>query len=149
MRNLEIEKIQFIKEYKRIREEDNCRFLKSSLPKEQWLMLKNRYQIVSLLGKGGFSEVYKAFDMDTMTFVACKIHQLHSGWSEQAKNNYIKHSLRENKTHAELNHPNIVKRMTPWRLTKTPSALCWSTAKEVISRSSVRKSRRFLSQKPS
>ena len=72
-------------------------------------MLKNRYQIVSLLGKGGFSEVYKAFDMDTMTFVACKIHQLHSRWSEQAKNNYIKHVLRENKTHAELNHPNIVK----------------------------------------
>lgn len=24
-----------------------------------WPILKNRYQIVSLLGKGGFSEVYK------------------------------------------------------------------------------------------
>jgi len=72
-------------------------------------MLKNRYQIVQLLGKGGFSEVYKAFDMISMRWVACKIHQLHSQWSEIAKNNYIKHALRENKIHSKLDHPNIVK----------------------------------------
>lgn len=43
-----------------------------------------------------------------MRWVACKIHQLHSGWSEQAKNHYIKHALRENKIHSLLSHPNIV-----------------------------------------
>jgi len=62
-----------------------------------------------LLGKGGFSEVYKGFDIENMRWVACKIHQYQANWSEIAKNNYIKHALRENKIHSNLDHPNIVK----------------------------------------
>jgi len=37
-------------------------------------MLNKRYQLVQLLGKGGFSEVYKAYDMQEMRWCACKIH---------------------------------------------------------------------------
>ena len=44
-----------------------------------------------------------------MRWVACKIHQLQSNWSENTKSNYIKHALRENKIHSQLNHANIVK----------------------------------------
>ena len=35
-----------------------------------------RYMLLELLGKGGFSEVYKAFDLYDLKYVACKIHQL-------------------------------------------------------------------------
>jgi hypothetical protein len=30
-------------------------------------------------GKGGFSEVHKAFDLKEQRYVACKIHQLNKG----------------------------------------------------------------------
>lgn len=37
------------------------------------------------------------------------MHQLHQSWNENAKNQYIKHALRENTIHQTLVHPNIVK----------------------------------------
>ncbi len=39
-------------------------------------ILNHRYVVLSLLGKGGFSEVYKAFDLVALRYVACKIHQV-------------------------------------------------------------------------
>lgn len=62
-----------------------------------------------MLGKGGFSEVYKAYDLEEFRYVACKIHQLNPNWSEKAKENYVKHATRETEVHKELNHPNIVR----------------------------------------
>ena len=44
-----------------------------------------------------------------MKEVACKVHQLNISWTEQAKQNYIKHVEREVETHKELNHPNIAR----------------------------------------
>jgi tousled-like kinase len=35
-----------------------------------------KYLLLSMLGKGGFSEVYKAFNLDTLEYVACKIFTL-------------------------------------------------------------------------
>lgn len=74
-----------------------------------WPVLGKKYQLLNLLGKGGFSEVYKAYDLEQFKEVACKIHQLNPNWSETAKANYIKHALRETSVHKELSHPNIVK----------------------------------------
>ncbi|EGR30092.1 protein kinase domain protein [Ichthyophthirius multifiliis] len=73
-----------------------------------WPCLGERYQLLSLLGRGGFSEVYKAYDLIELREVACKIHQLNLNWSERSKANYIKHAVRESKIHSELKHPNIV-----------------------------------------
>ena len=53
-------------------------------------LLHKRYLLLNMLGKGGFSEVYKAFDLKEMREVACKIHQLGSEWKEDKKANYIK-----------------------------------------------------------
>lgn len=36
-------------------------------------MLNNKYQLLSLLGKGGYSEVYKAYDIENLRYVACKV----------------------------------------------------------------------------
>lgn len=65
--------------------------------------------MLSLLGKGGYSEVYKAFDLENCREVACKIHHFDNNWSEQIKENYIKHAIRENEIHKDLNHRRVVK----------------------------------------
>jgi tousled-like kinase len=61
------------------------------------------------LGKGGFSEVHKAFDIKEQRYVACKVHQLNKDWKDEKKANYIKHALREYDIHKSLDHPRIVK----------------------------------------
>ena len=64
--------------------------------------MQEKYLILSLLGKGGYSEVYRAFDLENCRYVACKIHHFDDNWSEPIKDNYIKHALRENEIHKEL-----------------------------------------------
>lgn len=53
-------------------------------------VLNDRYLLLMLLGKGGFSEVHKAFDHKEQRYVACKVHQLNKDWKEDKKANYIK-----------------------------------------------------------
>jgi len=98
---LVIEKSLHIREVKRVTDEDHSQF--NNFP-----LLKDRYLLLSLLGKGGFSEVYKAYDTEELRFVACKIHQLNPHWNEIKKQNYIKHACREYNIHKSLIHPRIV-----------------------------------------
>ena len=77
--------------------------------KEITKLILTLYLHYQFQGKGGFSEVYKAFDLDEFQINAIKVHQLNPNWSENTKQQYIKHAMREYKVHAELNHPNIVK----------------------------------------
>ncbi|KAE8284061.1 Serine/threonine-protein kinase tousled-like 2 [Larimichthys crocea] len=71
--------------------------------------LNDRYLLLHLLGRGGFSEVFKAFDVTEQRYVAIKIHQLNKNWREEKKQNYHKHACREYRIHKELDHPRIVK----------------------------------------
>ena len=103
---LEIEKSIFIHEINLYNQENRCTF---SQKKEGWPLLGGRYQIVNLLGKGGYSEVYKAYDLENHMYVACKLHQLNQNWKEEIKDNYIKHTIRENQIHKEINHSKIIK----------------------------------------
>lgn len=69
----------------------------------------DRYLLMALLGKGGFSEVFKAYDLKECRIVACKLHQLSGEWSDAKKENYIKHATREYEIHKDLNHDNVTK----------------------------------------
>ena len=89
LNRLDIEKEIHIREVRRIRDENNSKYCERPL-------LQNRYQIVELLGKGGFSEVWYAIDLLGLCEVAIKIHQLTSTWSDERKSSYIKHAIREN-----------------------------------------------------
>ncbi|XP_030019381.1 serine/threonine-protein kinase tousled-like 2 isoform X1 [Sphaeramia orbicularis] len=91
-----------IRELKRIHNEDNSQF-------KDHPTLNDRYLLLHLLGKGGFSEVYKAFDLTEQRYVAIKIHQLNKNWREEKKENYHRHACREYRIHKELDHPRIVK----------------------------------------
>jgi len=70
--------------------------------------LHDRYVLESLLGKGGFSEVWKAYDLPTRTHVAVKIHALDSRWSDPKKESYTKHVSREYDIHRSVRHPNVI-----------------------------------------
>ena len=66
--NIEFTKIKYLLDTRTFSEETNCYYSKS------WPLLNNRYQLLSLLGKGGYSEMYKAFDLVDKKYVACKIY---------------------------------------------------------------------------
>ncbi|KFK26301.1 hypothetical protein AALP_AA8G230100 [Arabis alpina] len=98
----ELERGRFIREMKRIRDEDGSRF-------NNFRVLNCRYALLNLLGKGGFSEVYKAYDLVDHRYVACKLHGLNAQWSEEKKQSYIRHALREKNIHRNLVHNHIVR----------------------------------------
>lgn len=105
---LDKEKCQYLLEFKRVREEEQSKYCGIHRNK-LFKLLNERYLILSILGKGGFSEVYKAFDLETCKEVACKIHHFDDSWTDQVKDDYIKHALRENEIHKELNNRRVVK----------------------------------------
>ncbi len=63
---------------------------------------------MNLLGKGGFSEVWRAYDLEKLRHVAVKIHQLQSSWSDSKKENFLKHITREYEIHRSVRHPRVV-----------------------------------------
>jgi hypothetical protein len=69
MEQLAVERDSQLREMRRIRDEDQSQFLGNPV-------LGNRYLLQKLIGKGGFSEVFKAFDLTELRDVACKIHSL-------------------------------------------------------------------------
>ena len=99
---LENEKTLHIRETKRMRDEDASRF--NCRP-----VLHQRYLLLRLLGRGGFSEVWEAYDLRMFVKVAVKIHQLNPHWNEAKKSNYTKHATREYEIHKTMTHPNVVK----------------------------------------
>jgi len=101
-RLLEADTASHQKELKRLKNEDDSDYIRDLK------CLHNRYQLQSLLGKGGFSEVWRAVDLVSLHEVAVKVHKLNPGWAEDKKNNYIKHVTREYQIHKEMSHPRIV-----------------------------------------
>ena len=63
-----------------------------------------RYKIIDLVGQGGMGKVYRAYDPDLSRIVALKV----ISWSAE-KYLQRKTILKEARTTARLNHPNIVK----------------------------------------
>ena len=54
------------RQLKRLRDEEGSRFQGQPL-------LHRRYVLAALLGRGGFSEVHKAYDTQSLKFVAVKV----------------------------------------------------------------------------
>ena len=106
LKKLENQKHLYLYEQNLFNQEKICTF--SPLKKEGLPFLNERYQIIELIGKGGYSEVYKAYDVQKHQLVACKLIQLKENWPEEIKESYIKHTLRENSLLKILNHNKIV-----------------------------------------
>ncbi|CAN0158600.1 unnamed protein product, partial [Hapterophycus canaliculatus] len=65
-RALEARKVLHIRELKRVAHEDRSKFADRPT-------LSGRYVLLNLLGKGGFSEVWRAFDLVLVEEVAVKV----------------------------------------------------------------------------
>ncbi|CBJ26310.1 Tousled-like protein kinase [Ectocarpus siliculosus] len=100
-RALDARKVLHIRELKRVAHEDRSKFAKRPT-------LNGRYVLLNLLGKGGFSEVWRAFDLVHAEDVAVKVHQLLNNWNEPQKANFIRHVTREYEIHQQMRHPRIV-----------------------------------------
>lgn len=107
LEKMEVEKAIYLEESRRMSEEDAAAYGRSS--REAWPVLHSRYLLLSLLGKGGYSEVYRGYDLEECREIAVKFHRLNPSWPEDLKQSYIKHALRENAIHRTLDHPRIVK----------------------------------------
>lgn len=51
----------------------------------------------------------QAFDLVEQRYVACKLHGLNAQWSEEKKQSYIRHAIREYNIHKTLVHHHIVR----------------------------------------
>ena len=94
-----------------------------------------QYQLLRLLGRGGFSEVWHAVDLCGGREVAVKLHQLQDSWvstlpfyagssacfvvhqsllvpslvqPHQKKASFVRHALRESEIQFQMRHPHIV-----------------------------------------
>lgn len=63
-----------------------------------------RYRLDRLVGRGGMGEVYQAYDLETERVVAIKL--LHEKFARNSE--YQTRFLRESRTAARLNHPNVI-----------------------------------------
>lgn len=102
------EKFDLVLREKRLYEEENCFYSKGSTQHGPWPILNNQYKVLSLLGKGGFSEVYKVFDFNNLRYAACKLHSINPKWDKATKDNYMRHTFREIVVFKNLSHPNII-----------------------------------------
>eukprot|EP00466_Bigelowiella_natans_P018735 jgi/Bigna1/91569/estExt_fgenesh1_pg.C_1070028 len=98
---LEMKKQQVIRMQRQIQDERNSKF-------NDFQILHERYLLLHLMGKGGFSEVYKAFDLEELRYVCCKIHQINESWNTAQKQNYSRHATREYEIQKNLHHSRIV-----------------------------------------
>jgi tousled-like kinase len=78
---VEKEKSTYLHEFKRMRDEESSKY-NGLQSKKKYSVLANKYLILSLLGKGGYSEVYKSYDLENCREVACKIHHFDDSWGE-------------------------------------------------------------------
>ena len=82
--------------------------LKSYYCKRDWPIVYDRYQTLQLLGKGGFGEVYKCYDLEENKIMALKrvyFKDIH----ESEKEEFFARVMRQATIQKGLEHPNIAK----------------------------------------
>lgn len=69
----------------------------------------NNYQLIEMIGQGGFGMVFKARQISTDQIVAIKFLTLSSEFDSEKKSRYLERFQRETSLSSRLQHPNIVR----------------------------------------
>ena len=69
----------------------------------------NYYQLIEMIGQGGFGMVFKARQISTDQIVAIKFLTLSSEFDSEKKQRYLERFQRETSLSSRLQHPNIVR----------------------------------------
>jgi tousled-like kinase len=69
---------------------------------------ESRYILEEYIGRGGFSEVWKALDVQNVRHVAIKIQYMNPEWPDQFKKNFMRHAGREIIIMSSTQHENVV-----------------------------------------
>lgn len=59
--------------------------------------------------EGEMERMGQAYDLVDYKYVACKLHRLNEQWSEEKKQTYVRHAIREYDIHKSLIHRHIVR----------------------------------------
>lgn len=98
---LQVERALHLKRQQRLEAADRSTF-------HGFPLLAEKYQLLNMIGRGGFSEVYRAFNLETNSFCAVKIHELGKEMSDQQRQLYIRRAMREVDIQKTLQHPRVV-----------------------------------------
>mmetsp|Transcript_14305 Transcript_14305/g.33943 ORF Transcript_14305/g.33943 Transcript_14305/m.33943 type:complete len:578 (+) Transcript_14305:51-1784(+) len=98
---LSADRTVFLKNRMLVNAEDKSRF-------KHYPLLKDRFQLLNMIGKGGFSEIYKAFDLETMSYCAIKVNEIEAKMSDSQRQDLVRWALRECEIQKSLQHPRIV-----------------------------------------
>ena len=101
-RLLEAEKVTHLCDQRRVHHEQTS--LYRHLP-----TFKDRYLLQHLLGRGGFGEVWKCYDLKELRDVAVKFHHVDKSWSSERVAKYVQHALRECCIQREMDHPRVIR----------------------------------------
>lgn len=72
------------------------------------LLDEGNYSLMQYIGRGGFSEVWQALDLEKCEVVAIKIQNLDPQWPASKKDDFIRHTGREIKIFMNTKHINVV-----------------------------------------
>ena len=79
-----------------------------SMYKATDLLNEGKYLLLNYLGRGGFSEVWEAVDLENARKVAIKIQRMNQDWSDTVKQNFLRHMAREINIMTSTQHENVV-----------------------------------------
>ncbi|CAE7505940.1 TOUSLED [Symbiodinium natans] len=98
---LRAERHAFLQNKMLVNAEDKSRF-------RHYPLVKDRFQLLNLIGKGGFSEIYKAFDLEMMCYCAIKLNEIETKMSDSTRQDLVRWAVRETEIQKTLTHPRIV-----------------------------------------
>jgi tousled-like kinase len=70
--------------------------------------VERRFLFLELIATGGFGSVFKAYDLQRYTFVACKLHHVSREWGELRREAFVRHVEREIDITVSQQHRRIV-----------------------------------------
>ena len=78
-----------------------------------------RFVFLELIAQGGFSCVFKAYDLQRQQYAACKIHRMTDGWADARKEAFVRHVEREMEITVGVRHHRVVETFAAFEVSQS------------------------------